>query len=87
MAVAALEYLKTVRTGRGIKSAVSGETKENFVNLLVQDACREFLGEGQILYMYKRLNKKFYKWNNGQEIIPLDENVVLPLPESEMNIK
>ena len=83
----ALEYLKTVRTGRGIKSAVSGETKENFVNLLVQDACREFLGEGQILYMYKRLNKKFYKWNNGQEIIPLDENVVLPLPESEMNIK
>ena len=67
--------------------ADSGETKENFVNLLVQDACREFLGEGQILYMYKRLNKKFYKWNNGQEIIPLDENVVLPLPESEMNIK
>ena len=57
------------------------------MNLLVQDACREFLGEGQILYMYKRLNKKFYKWNNGQEIIPLDENVVLPLPESEMNIK
>ena len=57
------------------------------MNLLVQDACREFLGEGQILYMYKRLNKKFYTWNNGQEIIPLDENVVLPLPESEMNIK
>ena len=57
------------------------------MNLLVQDACREFLGEGQSLYMYKRLNKKFYTWNNGQEIIPLDENVVLPLPESEMNIK
>lgn len=83
----ALEYLKTVRTGRGLRTSVSEETKEKFVNLLVRDACREFLGEGQILYMYKRLNRRFYKWTNEQEILPLDENTVLPLPESEMNIK
>jgi len=83
----ALGYLKTVKTGRGLRASVSAATKEVFMNLLVKDACREFLGEGQILYMYKRLNRKFYKCTDGQEIFPLDKNVVLTLPESEANIK
>ena len=41
---------------------------------------REFLGEGQIFYLYKRLNKSMY---NGAYPIEMTGKYVVPLPDSE----
>ena len=46
-------YLKTVKQGRGISSpdlSKSG-TKQDFINLIVDDARREFIGEGQTFFL------------------------------------
>lgn len=81
-------YLELVKKGRGISKKFDNVTnKSEFINLLVNDARREFLGEGQIFYMYKRLNRlmpasSFY----DSDVLPTDENMVLPKPDSESNI-
>ena len=59
----AKQYLLTVKTGRGLYSSdksvqdVKAANKATFLELLINDARREWLGEGQIFYLYKRLNK------------------------------
>ena len=74
--------------GRGIRrpnlDAVS--TKEDFLSALISDMRREFVGEGQTLFIYKRLNRILPN-PNGEEILPTEANFVLPKPTSESNIK
>ena len=53
---------------------------------LFNDMRREFVGEGQTLFMYKRLNKVLPSYDNG-DLIPSNAIYVLPKPESESNIK
>lgn len=81
-------YLELVKQGRGVENDLDGVTlKSKFIDLLVNDARREFLGEGQIFYMYKRLNRKIPACSyEGKEVMPIDKNMVLPLPDSETNI-
>ena len=83
----AKSYLEKVKKGRGIKTVdySSVSSKNDFVNMIVNDARREFFGEGQTLYMFKRLNKVL-TCDSG-EIPMTEEYVVLPLPDSESNIK
>lgn len=84
----AQDYLELVKKGRGVSKKFDNVTsKKDFINLLVNDARREFLGEGQIFYMYKRLNRlmpasSYY----DSDILATDENMVLPKPDSESNI-
>lgn len=80
----ALKYLKIVKKGRGLNVDLSGVTKGEFMNELVKDARREFIGEGQTLFMFKRL-KRTIAGGNG-DIIANEENLVLPLPDSESTI-
>ena len=81
-------YLELVKKGRGVSKKFGNVTnKAEFINLLVNDARREFLGEGQIFYMYKRLNRtmpasSYY----SNPVLPTDENMILPKPDSESNI-
>ena len=81
-------YLELVKNGRGVSKKFGNVTnKAEFINLLVNDARREFLGEGQIFYMYKRLNRtmpasSYY----SNPVLPTDENMILPKPDSESNI-
>ena len=81
-------YLELVKKGRGVSKKFDNVTnKSEFINLLVNDARREFLGEGQIFYMYKRLNRtmpasSYY----SNPVLPTDENMILPKPDSESNI-
>lgn len=81
-------YLQKVKMGRGIRrpnlDAVS--TKEDFLSALISDMRREFVGEGQTLFIYKRLNRILPN-PNGEEILPTEANFVLPKPTSESNIK
>lgn len=83
------EYMKLVKRGRGINSYTNVDDKAAFINLLVNDARREFFGEGQILYMHKRLNRILETSNPylGEDMSPTDNIVVLPLPDSELSIK
>lgn len=81
-------YLELVKKGRGVSKKFDNITnKSEFINLLVNDARREFLGEGQIFYMYKRLNRAMVASSYyDNDILPTDENMILPKPDSESNI-
>mgnify|MGYP006990160041 CR=1 FL=1 len=49
----------SVKKGRGIKNVDYSQvtSEEEFINMIVSDARREFVGEGQTFFMYKRLKK------------------------------
>lgn len=81
-------YLQKVKMGRGIKrpNLDNVSTKEDFISALISDMRREFLGEGQTLFIYKRLNR-ILPSPNSEDILPTEDNFVLPKPTSESNIK
>lgn len=80
----AIDYLAIVKDGRNA-SGLRGVTEDNFMDELIKDARREWLGEGQLFYMYKRLGMDIPS-ENGQ-VIKLDEkHAVLPIPDTETNI-
>ena len=81
-------YLQLVKYYRGVnKTFYDVNDKNDFLELILSDARREFLGEGQLFYMYKRMNHSIYPFEiGGDNILPIDENMVLPLPESETTI-
>lgn len=84
----AIGYLVRVKQGRGLKSAAINNLKASitkpqiFIDEMMRDARREFLGEGQIFYMYKRMNKPIPGKN---KIYPV-EKYVLPLPDSQIKV-
>ncbi|MCD8742124.1 RagB/SusD family nutrient uptake outer membrane protein [Mucilaginibacter roseus] len=79
----AVAYFNTLRRQRGIGTAVSAQiAKDDFINMLVLDARKEFYGESQIFYMYKRLNKAV-KVSATISMPPSDRIFVLPLPNDE----
>lgn len=73
------DYLNTVRTHRGIGSPVTGD----LITELLKDCRKECYAEGQIFYMYKRLNHDIANQNGGN--IPASDKIfVLPLPNDEI---
>lgn len=76
----AIEYLMEVKKGRNLRNVdLSGITlKKDFMDKLILDARREFLGEGQIFFMFKRLNQAVPTVNNWDA-----KNFVLAVPDSE----
>ena len=79
----AKSYLKTVKQGRGISSPdlSKSDTKQEFINLIVYDARREFFGEGQTFFLYKRLKRNLEGGHERQlvEYPAIEDNMVLPL--------
>lgn len=95
----AKEYLLTVKEGRGLSSSdqsvrnVNMANENNFLNILQNDARREWLGEGQIFYMYKRLNQNIPtvdqnnpKEESYEEIKAEEKNFVIPVPNIETDL-
>jgi len=79
----AQSLVDTVRTARGINEFLATASKDEFMNELVKEARKEFYGEGQIFYMYKRLNKSIVGLNGGS-YGPSSSIFVLPLPNDEI---
>jgi len=81
--VKASAYVDSVRFHRGIEQPLNAGNKEQFLQELVKEARKEFYGEGQLFYMYKRLNRAIVASAGGN--IPASDKVfVLPLPDDEI---
>ena len=80
----ALEYLNTVVTARGLRplSLEDIDTEAKFRRKLVGEYIKEYWGEGQIFFTYKRFNMDM-DGVNSKHFTASDEVYVLPLPESE----
>lgn len=76
-------YLTKVKQGRGLTPDLSGVKEANFLDVLVNDARREFIGEGQAFFMYKRMLRPMI---GRKEVVANEKNMVLPLPDSESSI-
>lgn len=82
--VKAIGYLNTVRTHRGIIDLLPTTlSKTTFMNELVKECRKEFYGESQIFFMYKRLNLDIIAPSGL--IYPASNNIyVFPVPDDEL---
>lgn len=82
----AIQYLTDVRKARGVRNIdFSGVgTLEHYRDALQNDAWREFIGDGQLFYFYKRLNRPIMGYY--ETIDPSSEIFVLPIPDSETDV-
>jgi hypothetical protein len=73
-----------VRYNRGIGQEIHGETSRDiFLNELLKECRKEFFAEGQIFYMYKRLNRNIV--GQGGISIPASNQIfMLPMPNDEI---
>lgn len=76
-------YVDSVRYNRGIGTPFTASSRTEFLDNLVREARKELYGEGQIYYMYKRLNKAIL--GPAGRTYPAGNNIfVLPLPNDEI---
>lgn len=79
----ALTYFNTIRLHRGIGSAVNAvASKDELLDLLLKDARKEFYGESQVFFMYKRLNHAVTV-SATQTKAPSNQIFVFPIPVDE----
>jgi len=79
----ALGYLSTVLQSRGLEEIEPEDVdEESFKEILFNERLKEFWGEGQIFYEYKRLNKSIFN-DDGDELTAGDNIFVLPFPDDE----
>ncbi|MCD0490487.1 RagB/SusD family nutrient uptake outer membrane protein [Pedobacter sp. MC2016-14] len=79
----AVAYFNYARQRRGINTNITGvPSREDFINLLLKEARKEFYGESQIFYMYKRLNHAV-TISSTEVRLPSDDIFVFPLPANE----
>lgn len=78
--VGALALLNTLRTKRGCIVPLSPPpNKPAFLDAIINDARREFVGEGKLFFLYKRLNKTILDETGGNQT--LTNKFVLPVTE------
>jgi hypothetical protein len=81
----ALDYFNTIRANRGIGSymVTTVPDKKTFIDLLTKEARKEFYGESQMFYMYKRLNHEVIISSTSTKL-PSNQIFVFPLPVDEL---
>lgn len=89
----AKEYLRRVKSGRGLRSSdasmqdLEAADEHSFMSILMNDARREWLGEGQTFFMYKRLGQGIPAIDPRDGLIPIDvAHAIVPIPDSETNL-
>ncbi|WP_214071807.1 RagB/SusD family nutrient uptake outer membrane protein [Mucilaginibacter sp. dw_454] len=84
---ASLDYYNTIRAKRGIGNALTiVPSKDAFITLLLTEARKEFYGENQLFYMYKRLNHAVVL-SSTQTIPPSNSIFVFPKPQDELTYR
>ena len=78
----AVGYLTTIRKMRGASQVVNSNTYETFLAELTTEARREFLGEGQMFYWYKRHGLPVTR--QGAELTLTPTQTCLPMPANEV---
>lgn len=81
-----ISYLETVRKARGAERSLSlsVKTAEQLMEEIVMDARKDFLCEGNMFYMYKRLNyKQLPSASRPGEMKDASFAYVFPVPTSE----
>lgn len=78
----AVEYLKTIRKMRGASQMINDNSYEAFLLELTTEARREFLGEGQMFYWYKRHGLPIQRQGAEIELTPMQ--TCLPMPANEV---
>jgi starch-binding outer membrane protein, SusD/RagB family len=84
---AAWDYFNTIRKRRGIGVTyeIPGGSYEELIDNLLKEARKEFFGEGQLFYMYKRLNHSIIGIN-GSNVPASNDVFVLPMPDAEIEL-
>lgn len=78
----AVGYLETIRKMRGASQVINSESYDQFLQEIMLEAKREFLGEGQLFYWYKRHNLPVKR--QGSDIILSPQQMCLPMPANEV---
>lgn len=78
------EYLTLVRTARGATRSVSAASEDELLEEIILDARKDLMCEGQVFFMYKRLNRRQVPSasNPGSNKV-MTSGYVLPVPTSE----
>ena len=81
--IKAIEYLNTVRDNRGIAKLGNDMTAGTVQDEITKEYQREFIGEGQLFYYYKRLGfeKIPYSTKPGSDAV-----YVVPLPSGDVGL-
>ena len=78
----AVRILNSMRKERGCSTTYPVTSWPEFVKCLVNDARREWISEGQLFYLYKRLGVEV-DFGNGDKHVMKKEEAVLPMPASQ----
>lgn len=79
----AWDYFNTVRLNRGIGLKINDPSRNVLIQELIKEMRKEYYAEGQLFYMYKRLNYPVTGQNGTT--IPAGNNIfVLPVPDDEI---
>lgn len=80
------EWLNEIRTRRGLP-VLTAFSEDDFMARLRMEYVREFWGEGQVFFMYKRLFVNINSDENGYDTNTYgarEERYVLPMPADEI---
>lgn len=77
----AYNILNTIRSARGLDTSLQERNDlDQFLQDMIRDAQREWISEGQLFYLYKRLGAKVKigntsrKMNKSEYMLPIPDN-------------
>lgn len=77
-------YLNELRSARGLAAFPLTKETSNLEEEIEREYRKEFIGEGQLFYYYKRKNFNAFEGNNLRKVTDLNyRSYVLPIPEDE----
>ena len=77
-----MQYLNDVRSTRDLTPLENVSDDATLLEYLVREARKDFIGDGRMFFMYKRLFYPIYTVA-GRTIQPSDNIFVLPIPDNE----
>lgn len=81
-------YLNEIRVNRGLVKLMEDITDEVFQDEICKEYRKEFFGEGQLFYYYKRRNQMTILDHDNTTYVDMsDQGYVFPIPEKELELR